>query len=69
MVDDRRGLSRVSNDELIQSCHKYGADYMVLTQFSEESRNRFDGDSRVRKMFPPEGKFSYYAVFRVYGSQ
>ena len=69
MVDDRRGLSRVSNDELIQSCHKYGADYMVLTQFSEESRNRFDGDFRVRKMFPPEGKFSYYAVFRVYGSK
>ena len=64
-----RGLSRVSNDLLAQNCERYDAEYLVLTQFSKESRQRFDNDSRFVKMFPPDGKFSYYGVFKFVGSR
>lgn len=68
-VDGMRGLSRVSNDLLAQNCERYDAEYLVLTQFSKESRQRFDNDSRFVKMFPPDGKFSYYGVFKFVGSR
>lgn len=66
-VDGMRSLSRVSNDLLAENCRRYGAQYLVLTQFSEQSRNRFDGDQRFKKRFPANGKFSYYGVFEFVG--
>ena len=68
-IDGSRSLSRVGNDLLAANCARYDADYLVLTQFSEETRHRFDKDTRFRKMFPPPGKFSYYGVFKFVGSQ
>ena len=68
-VDGSRSLSRVGNDLLAANCERYDADYLVLTQFSDETRHRFDKDTRFRKMFPPPGKFSYYGVFQFVGKQ
>ncbi len=64
-VGGRRGLSRLDDDYLLASCRHYGADYLVLTQFSESSRNRFADDVRIEKVFPPAGRFSYYAVYKL----
>ena len=69
LVDGSRSLSRVGNDLLAANCVRYDADYLVLTQFSEETRHRFDQDPRFIKMFPREGDFSYYGVFKFVGTQ
>lgn len=66
-VDGKRSLSYVSNDQLAENCRQYGAGYLVLTQFSDESRNRFADDQRFSRVYPPAGKFSYYAVFKFVG--
>jgi len=68
-VDGFRSLSRVNNDLLAENCVRFDAGYLVLTQFSKESRERFKDDPRFVKMFPPEGKFSFYGVFKFVGAR
>ena len=61
----RRGLGRLSNEEIASAAVIYNANYLLISQFSEEGRKRFDGDARFVKQFPPAGQYSYYAVYEV----
>jgi hypothetical protein len=61
----RRGLRQLSNDEIAFSAQKYGANYLLISQFSAAGQKRFDGDARFVKSFPPAGEHSFYAVYEV----
>jgi hypothetical protein len=61
----RRGLRRLSNDEIASSADTFGANYLLISQFSAEGRKRFDGDTRFVRQFPLDNEHSYYAVYEV----
>jgi len=61
----RRGLRQLSNDEIASSADTFGANYLLISQFSVAGQKRFDGDARFVKQFPPVNVFSYYAVYEV----
>jgi hypothetical protein len=61
----RRGLRQLSNQEIASAAVIYDANYLLISQFSEEGLKRFEGDARFVKQFPPAGQYSYYAVYEV----
>ena len=63
--NDRRGLRHLSNSEIYDRTRKYGADFVVISEFSPEDQRRFESDPRFAKRFPPTGSFSFYAVYEV----
>ena len=63
--DGRRGLRQISNEEIASASALYDASYLLISQFSEKGVTRFDGDARFVKQFPPDGQYSYYAVYEV----
>ena len=61
----RRGLRQLSNEEIASAAVIYNAKYLLISQFSEEGKKRFTGDTRFVKQFPPAGQYSYYTVYEV----
>jgi hypothetical protein len=61
----RRGLRQLSNDEIASSANTFGANYLLISQFSEDGKKRFSDDDRFSKEFPSDNEHSFYAVYEV----